>query len=184
MQVKGTAVESITKFVKANFGDKYDNWVNSLSADSQQIIKETILPNGWYPIDLAMVEPTQKLCEMFYSNDLKGAWESGRYAADIALKGAYKLFVRVGNPKFIITRAGGIISSFYRPGDVKIIELKQNAVAIYLSNFSEIHKVVENRIAGWIERALEINGCKNIQMKINQSVTKENDVCEIIAMWQ
>jgi hypothetical protein len=184
MQVKGAAVESIPKFVQSKFGERYSEWINSLSDDSKQIIQEKLLSNSWYPIDLAVIEPMQKICEMFYSGDHKGAWEIGRFAAEIALKGVYKLFVKIGNPKFMIMRASGIISSYYRPGDVKIIELKANAVAIYLSNFNIKHHLIENRIAGWIERAFEINGCKNVQMKINQSMTKGNDVCEMIVSWQ
>jgi hypothetical protein len=184
MQVKGTAVDSIVKFVHNKYDNQYNEWINSLSEDAKQIINEKVLASGWYPIEQAMIEPTSKICEMFYGGDLKGAWEIGRFAADIALTGIFKLLVKVGNPKFMILRAGGIISSYYKPGDIKIVELRPNAIAVYLSNFPQANKVVEFRIAGWIERALEINGCSNVQIKITQSSTKGSDVIEIVAAWQ
>jgi hypothetical protein len=184
MQVKGSAVESIVKFVHNKYNGKYNDWVNSLNEDSRQIINEKVLTSGWYPIETAMIEPTRKICEMFYAGDVKGAWEIGRYAADIALTGIFKLLVKVGNPKFMILRAGGIISSYYKPGDVKVVELRQNAIAVYLSNFPQSNPFIENRIAGWIERALEINGCSNVQIKVTQSSTRGSEVIEIVAAWQ
>jgi hypothetical protein len=184
MQVKGAAIESITKFVRTNFNNKYESWINSLSGESQQIMKEQILSNSWYPLESAMIEPLKKICDLFYDGNVKGAWESGRFAADIALKGILKFFVRIGNPRYMITRSNGIISSYYKSGDIKIIELKQNTVAIYISNFDEMNQLIENRIAGWLQRALEINGCSNILVNIQQSITQENDICEMIVSWE
>lgn len=184
MQVKGSAVEAIIKFVQNKFNDKYNDWINTLSGEAKEVVNEKILASSWYPIETAMIEPTRKICEMFYEGDMKGAWEIGRYAADIALTGIFKLLVKVGNPRFMIMRAGGIISSYYRPGDVKVVELRQNAIAVYLSNFPQSSPVIENRIGGWIERALEINGCLNVHIKITQSSTRGSDVIEIVAAWQ
>jgi hypothetical protein len=42
---------------------------------------------------------------------------------------------------------------------------------------------VEARIAGWMQRALEINGCKNIIVKMPKSLTKGDPVTEYLVNW-
>ena len=39
-------------------------------------------------------------------------------------------------------------------------------------------KVIEYRIAGWIEKALEISGCKDISVEITKSMTQNDALTE------
>jgi hypothetical protein len=65
MEVKGTAVIPIIHFARDKLGSKSEEWMKSLSDKSADIIT-SVLSSGWYPMDEAMIEPTQKICDLFY----------------------------------------------------------------------------------------------------------------------
>lgn len=171
MEIKGTAVKSIPEYVKVNYTSEYANWVRALPQASQ-VIANGVSSATWYSMKDAAVEPSRKVGELFFNNDIKkGAWELGRFSADIALHGVYKLYVKFSSPGHIISRASRIFSAYYRPSKLETAEHKSNSVKLIMSQFDQPSDVIEYRIAGWIERALEISGCKSVNVKITESFT-------------
>ncbi|HAZ04026.1 MAG: hypothetical protein A2W95_16980 [Bacteroidetes bacterium GWA2_40_14] len=172
MEIKGTAVKTIPEFVKQRHPGEYLKWVNSLSVASKKIVADVNVPT-WYPLQPAAVEPTQKVIEMFFGGDVKmGAWELGRYSADVSLNGIYKLYVKFSSPGHIISRASRIFAAYYNPSKLEASELHPNSVKLLMTEFNQPSEVIEYRIAGWIERALEISGCKGVEVKITESLAK------------
>ena len=137
MEVKGIAVASIPKFVQHDFGSRFNEWIDSLSKESQTIMKGTILMSNWYPMQEAVIEPTSKLCDLFYSYQNQGAWDAGRFSADYALKGIYKIFVKFGSPEFLIKRASRIMTIYYRPSKLSVPEMSSGKAKVHISEFSE-----------------------------------------------
>jgi len=184
MEVKGTAVAAIPKFIEDKFGKEgLNKWLDSLSPTAKNLYCQTVLSSKWYPMNEILVEPTNQLCKLFYAGSSKGAWEAGRYSANHALNGVLKIFVKMGTPNFIISRATSILPTFYNPSELKVVETSHKGCVIRITKFPELSSVVENRIAGWIERALEIQGCKSVVVKISKSVTKKDDNCEYSISW-
>lgn len=184
MEVKGIAVASIPKFVQHDFESRFKEWIDSLSKESQTIMKGTILMSNWYPMQEAVIEPTSKICDLFYGYQNQGAWDAGRFSADYALKGIYKIFVKFGSPEFLIKRASRIMTTYYRPSKLSVPETSSGKAKVHISEFTEPNQFVELRIAGWIERALEISGCKEPDVKITYSLTRGDSITEITAKWK
>lgn len=83
MKVKGSAVQSIPKFVDTHFHDRFTEWLDSLPEESRKIMRTSFIPaNVWYPFKEAIAIPTQKICSLFYDNDSRGAVEAGRFSAE------------------------------------------------------------------------------------------------------
>ncbi|MCJ7772303.1 MAG: hypothetical protein MUP22_04115 [Desulfobacterales bacterium] len=185
MEVKGSAVNSVPEFVRVKFGERFDEWLDSLSEESKKIMKEHIIPAiSWYPIKPSIIEPTRKICELFFGNDEKGAWEAGRFSADKGLIGVYKIFVKLGSPKFIVGRAATIFSSYYKPSSMEIADQSEKKVVLHIIEFPELERLVELRICGWIERALEISGAKTVKVELTKSLTRQDPVTEIVVEWK
>ena len=184
MEVKGTAVESIPVFVKKKFAHRFEEWLNTLPESSRKIMREKILPSAWYPLQEALIIPTQKICELFYRSVEEGAWEAGRFSADYALHGIYKWFVKLGSPGFIIGRASTIFSTYYRPSKMVLVENSPKRGVVHIVQFAEPNRLVELRIGGWIERALEISGCKELKVEITKSLTRGDPITEFIMEWK
>lgn len=183
MEIKGTAVKSILDYVQKTHPDNVPDWYNSLSVPAKNIIN-SVVSSGWYPVADAAVETTKKIGTIFFNNDsTKAAIESGRFSADVALHGIYKLYVKVSSPGHIIERASRILPAYYRPAKMEVVDRTPKSVKLVMSDMEEPSSIIEYRIFGWIERALEISGCKDVQVTIPNSMTKGNPETVFLCTW-
>jgi len=185
MEVKGTAVRSIPEFVKKTFPEKYADWLNSLSAEAKKLFIDGVRSNEWYGIKEAAIVPTEAIGRMFFEGDTKkGAWESGRYSAEVSLNGVYKLYVKASSPGHIISRAGRVFSAYYQPSTMATAKHQDKSVTIHITEFFEPSPIIEYRIGGWMEKALEISGCKEVNVEITKSLAKGEQYTEYYITWE
>ncbi len=184
MEVKGTALNTTNEFVKNKFGNRYNEWFNSLPPDSKKIFGRTILSCEWYSMNYALVVPTQKICDIFYNGSNRGAWEASRFNAECSLRGVYKMFIRFGSVEFLLKQASRIFSTYFRPSELKLTEIHNNTAIVRILDFPEPNNIIEMCIGGWIERALEISGCTEVKVKITNSLTKGDPFTEYLMEWQ
>ena len=182
MEVRGSVVSSIQNFVKEKQSEGYDKWLSALSDDSQDIMKR-VSTSKWYPIDAGVLEPTKIMCDLFYNDLKKGAWESGRYSAQMGLTGIYKVFVIVSTPAFLIKRAARILATFYTPTELEVVNSTDHSMVVHFTQLPTKNELLEFRISGWMERALEICGCKNLSLRITQSIAKGDKLFEVQISW-
>jgi hypothetical protein len=142
-----------------------------------------VLPSNWYPLQDAALIPTESLGQLLFNDAIKGAWQCGRYSAEIALTGIYKFFVKAASPFFIIERAGRIFTTYYQPCSMEVVEKGDNYVKLHITRFEEPSRLVEGRICGWIERAMEINGTSFVDVTIQKSLAQGDSVTEILVKW-
>ncbi len=183
MEVKGTAVVAIKEFVKSKYPNDFIKWIDSLNPTAKEIFAGPVDATKWYMVEDGALEPTVKLSDFFFQgNKHKGAWESGRYSAHKALTGIYKIFVKAASPAYIIQRASRVFSTYYRPCEIIVTHSDMKSVNLELSQMDRKYDVIEHRIAGWIEKALEISGCNNVQIDIVQK-KEDPTIKEINITW-
>jgi hypothetical protein len=183
MEIKGSAVKTIPDYIRKFHPDKYSAWMESLPEQSRQIFRDTIMPSGWYSMRDAAIVPTEALGRIIFNDAAEGAWQCGRYSAEIALTGIYKFFIKAASPFFIVDRAGRIFSTFYQPSAMEVVERGTDYVVLHITRFDEPSTLIEARIAGWIEKAMEIHGIGTITVVINKSLTRGDPVTEIRVSW-
>ena len=183
MQVKGTAVKPTMEFVKNRFPEKYDDWFNKLPESSQKIFRDKINVALWYPATEAFLIPTKVIGELFYDNIEDAAFELGRYSAEIGLTGIYKIFIRIATPRFILSRATNIFSSYYNPAFVKLNIQNEKLFHFYVYKFKKEDKPIAYRIAGWINKALELTNCKDLTSEVEEIKENNETVFKIISSW-
>ena len=185
MKVKGTIVTSVQGYIKENFPNRYEEWVDRLNAESKAIFNTSILATEWYDYQDGLNRPSDIAADMFYSGDVKKlSWEIGRFSAEIGLKGIYKVFILIATPQFIMKRGGKILASFYQPSVLEIGEERAKGVDLHITEFPEPTEIAENRIGGWVEKALEICGVKNITIEITKSLLKGDDKTVYVVNWE
>jgi hypothetical protein len=184
MKVKGTAVKTIPDFIEAHHPGKFSSWAGNLPEKSRKIFTEGIKASDWYPVDEAIIAPMKILEEMFYNNTHRGAWESGRFSAEVALSGIYKLYVKMSSPGHIIDRASRVMQAYYEPSELTITSKGTNFVKLRISKFTRYDAVIDHRIAGWMEKALEISGCRGVNIDIPKSISKGDPYTEFSITWE
>ncbi|MBN1596205.1 hypothetical protein JW933_09795 [candidate division FCPU426 bacterium] len=184
MEVKGTAVAVMPVFLRKKFQEEgFQRWLQALSPEAQDIYSQPILSSVWYNLQTHLLEPTVTLCDLFYDGNKQGAFEVGQFSAEYALKGIYRLFVKMGSPEFILKKAAVIMTNYYRPSRLEVPLMEKNRAVLRIMEFAELHAVIEQRIAGWMQQALVISGVKNVNLLITSSLTKNQPFTEIIATW-
>lgn len=185
MEVKGRAVKSIQQYVRKKFGQEgFERWLSAISTEAYMVYSQPIDTDQWFPLKTILVDPTANIAQLFYEWNLKdAAWEFGRFSADFGLKGPYRLLVKLGSPKFFVQKSPEFMSAYYRPSIIETIESRDGSATVHITKFPEMDKTIEYRIGGWMERALEINGCQNVKVNITKSLTSFEPYTEYKITW-
>lgn len=184
MKVKGSAVQTIPLFIKTRFGeDGYATWINSLPESSKKLFTSSLLASDWYPLSETLIQPTLTACEVFYNGKMSGAEELGQFSAEQALKGIYKLFIKLGSVDFIVAKAGSIMSTFYENSLMSVVDKKDRQLVLRIAKFDQPHEVIELRIKGWILKALQLSGAKNVAIAIPRSMAKGAPETDFVITW-
>ncbi|MCU0607746.1 MAG: hypothetical protein MUF78_10095 [Candidatus Edwardsbacteria bacterium] len=184
MQVKGSAIAVLPKFIAEKHGaDGLRKWQEALSPGARKIFHDGVMLSEWYPITEAYLEPTALLCALFYGGDTAGALAVGRYSAEYALKGIYKAFVKLSSVKSFISRANTVMTTYYKPSAMEIASVGPDRLVLHMTIFPTPSEHAELRIAGWIQRSLEIHGCKDVSWAIPRSFTKKDPLTELVFTW-
>jgi len=185
MQIKGTAVKVTPIYVKKHYPDKYKDWLNTLPSESRKIMDEPIIATDWYDVTNAVLLPTRQIADMFFDGKhTEAALELGKYSAEVALTGVYKIFVMISTPAFMISRATNIFSTYYRPADIKIVDSSKDSAIFEIKQITEPEALIAWRIAGWMDHALEIVKKKDVQLDIKSDFTPGNEIVTITIKWQ
>ncbi|MFC2061022.1 hypothetical protein ACFLUV_00750 [Elusimicrobiota bacterium] len=184
MEVKGAVIKSIPEFIGEKLGQEaYDLWLESISEQARKVYSDAVYPAFWYPVKEALIEPTKVICDIFYNGDLRGAWESGRFSADYSLKGIYKVFIKFGSFEYTLKKSSVILSTYYKPSELQIID-GDNGYAVFDMKFEESSSFLDHRLAGWIERTMELCGVTDINVEIIKPSSEEDPHAQIQILWK
>ena len=184
LQVKGAVAVNIRNYIKKEHGDRYKTWINNLPESSRKIFSNSINASEWLSVEDAAIIPTKTIADTYFNKDVKKAsWVLGRFNAEESLSGIYKVFVLMATPKFMIDRASKIMSTFYNPSKMEVVASRPKGVTLQITELADANPVIEYRIGGWIERALEICGCKGLVVRITKYISAGDAQTEYTIDW-
>jgi len=162
-QVKGTGLIPVIAYIRNRFGD--DGWakvVESLPPHLRSELAHKVMEIKWYPIELA-AEMYAAVARLFAGGDPKLCQEIGRTSADYGLSTVYKFFLRFGTPQMFGSRGPDMWKTYYT-GSALVVSVNDKghiAVEVQGIQTSDAHFY---SIIGWMERAGELTGGKNIRV--------------------
>jgi len=183
MDIKGTAAKTIPEFVKKKYPDSYQDWLESLPPQSRAIMNKPILATQWYDVSDAVVWPTRKIGDLFFDSHIKAAWELGRYSSETALKGVYKIFIRIASPLFVLSRIGNVLSAYYSNMQSKVLDKANNKAVMQFYGYTEAEKLNIYRVAGWIEKTIETCAKREIKVWVEHRDLNGKPSAVITAVW-
>jgi hypothetical protein len=184
-EVKGVIIYSITNSIVDKFGQYgLERWLRLLSPQARKVYSSKVDRDAWFPLKETLIEPMANIAQLFFEWDLKAAaWEFGRLSADVKFHGILKLLVKIPPPTTLVNKAGEYLPSYYRPCTVSVPVSEPKFCVVRISRFPEMDKTTEYRICGWMERSLEITGCKGVKVNIVKSLTNFQPVSEYELRW-
>jgi hypothetical protein len=184
-EVRGVIIHSIPKSILDKYGQYgLKRWLELISPHARKVYSSEVDQQAWFPLKETLIEPMANIAQLFYDWDLKTAsWEFGRLSADVRFHGILKILVRIPSANTMVNKAGEYLPSCYRPCAISVPVSEAKFCLVRVTNFPEMDKTTEYRICGWMERSLEITGCKGVKVDIVKSLTNFQPVSEYELRW-
>ncbi len=84
---------------------------------------------------------------------------------------------------FYKKRAGMIFQTYNRPGSMRVRESDTNRAVLETAHYAEMDEIIESRIAGWIERTVEISGNHAVNVKYAKSLLRYDGDTGFTVIW-
>ena len=139
---------------------------SQLDNETMMIFDEQIDINRWYPIEYE-ISMLRAIENIFGSGDGRTIWNCGRYAADYIIGNLSGIVFRYGEPDLFVSQAPSLWSLFYTWGPLEVLENSEQYAEVVVRNDLESREL-KLRVAGWMERSLEIIGCRNIKVEFHE----------------
>ena len=156
--------------------------VVSLSEKSKKIFESPILFSDWYPLD-AFAEFLEANVRETAGGDCEVLAKRSEKVVEAQLRGVYRIFVRLGSPKFVITRISAAHQTYFK--GVKIVpEVDGHRATIRYFGFQKQHAIMEHVIVGFFRKALEISGAKSTDLRFTVPIAQAGPYSELTIEWQ
>ena len=182
-QVKGSAVAATYNWVVKNHGETGWNKILSLlGRKERKPVTGRILVGRWYPFE-TFVALLRAIDDTYGKGDNKLLVTLGKFSCEDGLSTVYRFFYKIGSPNFIISRAAKVWSSYYDPGDMKVKKNEKGHAIVELRNWPIPRKEHCVRVKGWIIRAIEMSGGKEVQVKEVKCQCEGDRICRYDMKW-
>ncbi len=183
LKIKGTAIRATINYIKLNLNEEQiRNLKNLLLPDSLNFFEKPIISNEWYNVE-PLIDIMDKVPNILKKENKKVWWEMGRHSCEDGLTTVYRVFYKLGSPEFILKRASTVWNNYYSEGIFYIISHSTNLAHVQIREISFPHPCLCTRISGWMERAIEISGGRNVILKHTLCKFQGGNVEEWKANW-
>ncbi len=183
-RIKGTVIISRLNMVRLHGGQaRVDEVLRRLPPEDQELLKKMILPINWYSIELSM-RLDAAIAEVLSPEDKTRAFmDMGKASADENLKGAQHVFVRAGEPHFLLSQAPQIYRFYYAVGSRTYEKVGPRAAVLRTFGAERVTETDCLTIIGWHQRAIELSGGRAVRVTHPLCVAKGDSHCEYYCVW-
>jgi hypothetical protein len=182
-EIKGQSLRNYPITLRAIRGDEVaDRVLELLSPELRSALElGTILAGGWYPVA--------------YKRELHQAGAKvtaepgfarimGYEMTQRDLSGLYRTFVRIATPRYVLSIASRIFSTYFRPGKMRVVEIRSGFVKVELTKCSGFDTNVWRDVLGGCEATLAVAGAKTCRIRILSGGGDGDDSASATAWWQ
>ncbi len=155
MKIKGSSIIGLYDYMKLYFPEKFEEWINKLPEDSKKIYTSKILVSKMYPIEEAMIIPTQIASELTGKTPEEISFDSSVQGVKDAIKGFLKIVTKINTIAFLFNRAKTFFYSYYDQGKIQILQQKKNKAALLIWDIPKEYKIILWRVYGWMYQVIK-----------------------------
>ena len=182
LPVKGTGIRSMIRLVKKLGGEEgFQKLLERFPEDVRQRLSGTVLATDRFS-EATNQTLINTIVDMFLEGKPERAVEIGKHIIDDGLNLVYKMFYKVGNPRWIISRGSLLWRQYHEVGSLEVFDMEANQVRTRLS-FSHLDTAFCRVIMGCIIRALELSGARYIDVQHETCVGNGDENCTYLVKW-
>ena len=182
--IKGNILSARAAYVRKSAGDAvWKQVLGRLPREDQRVLTGPILPMTWYPMELGLRLDDAIAAELSPGDAQRVFLEMGRASADVNLAGAEKVFLRPGDPHFLLRKAPQIYSFYYQVGRRTYEKLSATSAMVRTYEAESVTATDCLTVMGWHVRALELSGAVEARVEHPMCRVHGADHCAYLFSW-
>jgi hypothetical protein len=152
-----------------------------LPGELQQLMASGgIVASGWYPVawKCALHEAGRRA-----TGEARLAWTMGAEMTRRDLQGIYRRFVRIVSPRYVLSLAAQLFSTYLRPGRMRVLEAHRGFVRVWFEDCIGFSRDMWQDVLGGCEAALEIAGARAVRIRIESGARDGDETAQGVAWW-
>jgi uncharacterized protein (TIGR02265 family) len=164
-RIKGSVLITRLNMLRQHGGqNRVDEVLKRLPEADRLALRGMILPIAWYPLEMNL-RLDAAIADVLSPEDRARAFKDmGRASAEENLKGAHHVFLRAGEPHFLLSQAAQIYRFYYAVGHRTYEKAGPKLAVIRTFDSETVTEADCLTIIGWHERAVEMSGGKNVHI--------------------
>ena len=182
LNVKGAPVKSTIQYITRQLGDRAAAFAAQLPPGIKEWFSSPILATKTYS-----AEDLARLMEAYartVGGDSEAVYvEMGRASADYSLTTIHRMFLAIGTPEMMVPRGAAAWNSYYDQGTMKAMTEGPGTAVMQLTGIQLPHRAICLRIAGWMERFVDLASGRKAVILHTQCTLKGGSIEEWTGRW-
>lgn len=182
-KVKGTGIRAMLRFAETKGGPEAMRRVlGRLTDEDRKLVASGILPSSRYPEEFDH-RILLAVCDECFGRDVDKATDLGAAVLDEGMNIFARVFLKLGDPAFLISKAGVLWNQYHEVGKLEVFEVGPKQAKAKLTDYPWLDVPFCRVLTGTFIRALEISGCKGITVRHEACIGRGNPHCQYQVSW-
>ncbi|PTL80558.1 TIGR02265 family protein [Vitiosangium sp. GDMCC 1.1324] len=184
-RIKGSVLIARLKLLTKQGGaGRLHEVLQRLPPADRKVLEGVIMPIGWYPLELNL-RLDAAIADVLSPKDRAKAFiDMGRASAEDNLNGPHHVFIRKGDPHFLLSHAPEIYRLYYAVGSRSYEKTGERSAVLRTVGAESVTEADCLTIIGWHQRAIELSGGRNVLVEHPKCRARGNGHCEYRCTWE
>ncbi len=183
--VKGTLLIARMKYLRAQGTEASERVLRRLSQADQGVLRGMLLPSSWYAADL-LLRLEMTIAAVLARGDRRLLFlDMGQFSADTNLgrNGVQRPYVKEGDPHFLLRNVPRMYASQHSDGTRTFEQTGATSAVVRHVQAGEVDADDCLTVQGWLKRAIEISGGREVRVEETQCRARGGSSCEFTCRW-
>ncbi|AKJ05883.1 uncharacterized protein (TIGR02265 family) [Archangium gephyra] len=184
-RIKGSVlITRLNLLMKQGGTGRLQQVLQRLPPADRKVLESVIMPIGWYPLELNS-RLDAAIADALSPRDRNKAFvEMGRASAEENLNGPHHVFIRKGDPHFLLSHSPEIYRLYYAVGSRTYEKTGPRSAVVRTVGAESVTEADCLTIVGWYERAIEMSGGRGVRIEQKKCRARGNGHCEYDCAWE
>lgn len=182
-KVNGSLVGDIRKYLVEHHGpEAFDRVVGMLDEEDQNELRRLLTSMSWIT-EKSYANLAAAIDQAYGRGDFSLCRWIGSYQAKVSIPLFYKVFIRFGNPGFVLKRSSSLWSRMHDTGKMELVISDRNNATVRLSDKDYPHKAHCALVMGYCQAVMELSGARSVAVTETRCCCDGAPYCEYRGTW-